>query len=523
MDGDDEEAQEVSTSASKEPKGAFRFWFDERRFKGKGKNCIVQRALFQSGGVRTGGHPKASPLPGPLGWQRATDWDFLWSPARLALKSVPTLKPGQLVCALPGLMSITKREAYSDQAWQLMPRSFMLPEELPAFKQWILTKPGAAEELWILKTAQHLGMGLTLLKGPAAVKEAGTKRKEGAKPYVLAQTYVPDPMLIDGRKFGIRVWVVVTGHNPLRAYLHCNGLVLFSTSRYDSETYATEAGEVALGHVTNYAQNMDGTVWDLHQLQQHMGDDAWKTLWDRIANNCAMVVSAALGPIKSEHELLKVPFGSTFELLGLDYLIDTQLQPWLLEANGTPSLAVDHSDPQVEDMIRTQKGGMVDDMIAMLDCKSRFGARYLALRLTAAAKTQAQAAEALAARAASRHTSSTSTTSNSSTSTTTAGSSSAAAAAAALPRLSRQLREQLLPSTDESVMGVVEEELRHRGGFAPLMPLFPYNGPFDHGYNLAWERRDLSLQRLLQQEMEVEGGEEGDEEAEAVAEQQQQQ
>lgn len=44
------------------------------------------------------------------------------------------------------------------------------------------------------------------------------------------------------------------------------------THRYDSETYATEAGEVALGHVTNYAQNMDGTVWDLHQLQQHMGE-----------------------------------------------------------------------------------------------------------------------------------------------------------------------------------------------------------------------------------------------------------
>lgn len=64
------------------------------------------------------------------------------------------------------------------------------------------------------------------------MREAGTKRREGAKPYVLAQTYVPDPMLIDGRKFGIRVWVVVTGHNPLRAYLHCNGLVLFSTSRW---------------------------------------------------------------------------------------------------------------------------------------------------------------------------------------------------------------------------------------------------------------------------------------------------
>lgn len=61
------------------------------------------------GGVRIGGYPKAAPVAGPLGWQRPGDWDFLWAPARLALKAIPHLKPGQLVSACPGLMSITKK------------------------------------------------------------------------------------------------------------------------------------------------------------------------------------------------------------------------------------------------------------------------------------------------------------------------------------------------------------------------------------------------------------------------------
>jgi hypothetical protein len=87
----------------------FRFWHDERRFKGPSDRCVVQQALFGVGGVRTGGYPKAAPLPGPLGFQRPGDWDFLWSPARTALKAVPSLKPGQLVSALPGMMSITKK------------------------------------------------------------------------------------------------------------------------------------------------------------------------------------------------------------------------------------------------------------------------------------------------------------------------------------------------------------------------------------------------------------------------------
>jgi hypothetical protein len=49
--------------------------------------------------------------------------------------------------------------------------------------------------------------------------------------WYLAQQYVPNPMLLDGRKFGIRLWVLVTGIRPLRLYVHRNGLVLLSTHR----------------------------------------------------------------------------------------------------------------------------------------------------------------------------------------------------------------------------------------------------------------------------------------------------
>jgi tubulin polyglutamylase TTLL6/13 len=50
---------------------------------------------------------------------------------------------------------------------------------------------------------------------------------------VLAQRYVSDPLLIDGCKFGIRLWLLVTGVEPFTAYLHNQGLVLFSTDRWE--------------------------------------------------------------------------------------------------------------------------------------------------------------------------------------------------------------------------------------------------------------------------------------------------
>lgn len=70
--------------------------------------------VFPAGGVRTGGYPKAAPISGPLGYQRPTDWDMLWSPARSALKAVPVVKPGQLVSAVPGMYSLTKKVGFAE-------------------------------------------------------------------------------------------------------------------------------------------------------------------------------------------------------------------------------------------------------------------------------------------------------------------------------------------------------------------------------------------------------------------------
>lgn len=62
-------------------------------------------------------------------------------------------------------------------AWEIVPRSFMLPDELSGLAAWSAAHPEAAKELWILKTAQHLGKGLTLVPLEAAAAEAGKPRR----------------------------------------------------------------------------------------------------------------------------------------------------------------------------------------------------------------------------------------------------------------------------------------------------------------------------------------------------------
>jgi Tubulin-tyrosine ligase family len=55
-----------------------------------------------------------------------------------------------------------------------------------------------------------------------------------------------------------------------------------------------------------------------------------------------------------------------FEVLGLDFVVDEDLKPWLMEVNNMPVLGVRHSVPSTCELIRSQKGGMINDMVRML-------------------------------------------------------------------------------------------------------------------------------------------------------------
>lgn len=76
--------------------------------------------------------------------------------------------------------------------------------------------------------------------------------------FPVAQKYIANPMLIDGRKFGIRLWAVLTSTTPLRAYLHDRGLVLFSSNTYDMGREHVSMDGTS-GHLTNAFQNAEGT------------------------------------------------------------------------------------------------------------------------------------------------------------------------------------------------------------------------------------------------------------------------
>ncbi len=78
-----------------------------------------------------------------------------------------------------------------------------------------------ADKSWICKPASSSqGKGIFITQD---ISEIPTRTQ------MVVSEYVNKPLLIDGYKFDLRVYVALTSINPLRLYIYQDGLARFAT------------------------------------------------------------------------------------------------------------------------------------------------------------------------------------------------------------------------------------------------------------------------------------------------------
>jgi tubulin polyglutamylase TTLL6/13 len=324
--------------------------------------------------------------------------NIYWIDTHLALQeSLAMLQPWQCINHFPGMVYICRKSLLENnielmrkkfpKEYGFCPKTYCLPYDMYSFKKKFGSS-GKSRSTYILKPdggAQGKGIFLTrqLENIPQQV------------PYV-AQEYICNPLLIDDKKFDLRIYVLVTSCNPLRVYLFRDGLVRLCTEEFTRPT-TTNIKERCM-HLTNYSVNKKsekfsndkdasepgveedegGTghkrsiSWLLNSLKEKVGSVAVERLWKEISDISAKTVLCNLPKIQKEYNFLfgknsetkdpsSIPAEPTtgpvdgnamaersksfltgggsrcFELLGVDIMIDDKMKPWLIEVNHLPS------------------------------------------------------------------------------------------------------------------------------------------------------------------------------------------
>ena len=169
----------------------------------------------------------------------------------------------------------------------------------------------------------------------------------------MISRYISNPLLINGHKFDLRLYVVVTSFEPLKIYIFKEGLARFASEPYVGSKINKDNMFV---HLTNYSinkkndkfvqnENLDaddhGFKWSLSAFCRHLesiGIDM-DLFWSRIYDVIIKSIISGEQNILTATKKACIHRTNCFELFGYDVLIDSDLKPWLIEINLSPSLA----------------------------------------------------------------------------------------------------------------------------------------------------------------------------------------
>lgn len=230
---------------------------------------------------------------------------------------------------------------------------------------------------WIMKPiGSAQGKGIFLFKKLADITEwrrdpkfgFGQQKKEDEKEIesYIVQRYIPNPMLIGGKKFDLRIYVLVTSYNPLTVWLYREGFArfsgaLFSMKPSDIANQFIHLTNVAIQKTADGYDKTKGCKWLMSRLRSYMISRYGVSAVEKCMREIDNIFIRSLQSV--QHAIINDPH--CFELYGYDILIDDALKPWLIEVNASPSLTAD--TPTDYDL----KYGMLEDMFAVVDIENR--------------------------------------------------------------------------------------------------------------------------------------------------------
>jgi tubulin polyglutamylase TTLL7 len=163
------------------------------------------------------------------------DCNLIWDDTRVSVEGISELRAFQRYNHFPAMSEISKKDALAKniskmykvlpQDFDFVPKTWIMPTEYSSLLSYALDmKKLQQKRTYIMKPANGaMGHGIKLYKNVEKIQPTDN---------FIVQEYIANPYLLDGYKFDLRIYVLVTSCDPLRAFIYNNGLVRLGTEEY---------------------------------------------------------------------------------------------------------------------------------------------------------------------------------------------------------------------------------------------------------------------------------------------------
>ncbi|KAE8877281.1 putative tubulin polyglutamylase [Phytophthora fragariae] len=228
----------------------------------------------------------------------------------------------------------------STEALDFLPTTYTLPADYSLFVEEFRRNPNV---MWIMKPCSKAqGKGIFIINKLSQTKKWANQRwtnmpiKEG---YVVSR-YIENPLLVGGKKFDLRMYVLVLSYRPMQALVYREGFARFCNVKYSA---AADDMDNPFMHLTNVAvqkNNEDynsnhGGKWSVANLCLYVEATRGRGTGEKLLRDIHAVMLHALRAV--QNVIINDPH--CFECYGYDIIVDENLKPWLVEVNASPSLS----------------------------------------------------------------------------------------------------------------------------------------------------------------------------------------
>ena len=176
--------------------------------------------------------------------------------------------------------------------------------------------------------------------------------------YIMIQKYLEKPLLYQGRKFDIRIWVMFISNRDNEIFIFKEGHLKAASLKYDSDSndlFIHLTNYSVQKHHTNFSEKEIGNEIPFYDFQYELDRNHSKINFKKDIYPKIVRIIRLTGGAAKKGKMNFMNFKNCFEIFGYDFILDEYYIPYLLEVNSNPGL--EFSSPLIKQLLPR----MIDD------------------------------------------------------------------------------------------------------------------------------------------------------------------